>query len=104
MEKYTVNVHNLYGVITKTFHPKTAHEIIQISPDESMELMGCPIDFIFSIGDETFTVENGDMITYDIQPYYKKGQECPNRRGLTRIYDKGAFYYTVRCHITRGGT
>lgn len=106
MEKYTINIHNLYGVITKTFHPKTTHDMFQISPDESMELMGCLVDFTISIGDfliggEPFIIEDGDMAIFDVQPFYKRGQGYDNKHRLTRIYNKGLFCCAVTYHITK---
>lgn len=72
-EQFTINIYDMFGKITKTYHPKTVSEPIHISPEESIDLIGCPIDLTVKIGREDTIVKEGATIVYDVQPYYHEG-------------------------------
>ena len=124
MDQFTINIHNMYGVITKTYHPKTISEPIHITPEESVELIGCPIDLTVRIGREDVIVKEGATVIYDVQPYYHEGykiveepfnyklstssntsQDHSEQYGYNSVNDEGSIYCVSDVDITDlGGT
>ena len=71
--QFTINLYNCFGMITKTYHPKTVSEPVHIGSDESSDLIGFPTGSLtLRIGTENVIAEDGSTITYNIQPYCLK--------------------------------
>lgn len=109
--QFTINLYNCFGMITKTYHPKTVSEPVHIGSDESSDLIGFPTGSLtLRIGTENVIAEDGSTITYNIQPYCLEGcqilepgtykvsassnttQDRSEQYGSNSIDDKGLTY------------